>query len=120
MALINCPACQARVSNVAKECPQCGFDLVHGVADEETLRTLRQRRYRDRMYVLKMFSFTAMAIAMIGAIPMLFSYIQAIEASQPAELLSHWGVYLVGVGFVFYALVRVRMLSLKNAHRRGN
>jgi len=71
---------------VARQCPECGFDLVAGLADEETLRKLRNRRYRDRMYVLKMFSFAAMAVAMIGAIPMLFHYIQAIEAGQSAHL----------------------------------
>ncbi len=119
MALIDCPSCNARVSSVASQCPECGFDLAMGMADEETLRTLRNRRYRDRMYVLKMLSFAAMAIAMIGAIPMLFHYISAIEAGTPAQLMDHWGVYLVGIGFVFYLVVRVRMLSLKSAHRRG-
>lgn len=27
MALINCPECQKEISNEAKTCPNCGFDL---------------------------------------------------------------------------------------------
>ncbi len=118
MALIQCPACHRRVSNMAKTCPECGFNLVSGLADEATLQKLRQRQYRDRMYVLKMLSFTAMAIALIGAIPMLFHYIQGIEAGVPVRLVEHWGVYLVAAGFVFYATVRVRMMSLKAAYQK--
>lgn len=120
MALINCPACQARVSSVAKQCPECGFDLAHGTLDEETIQKLRHRRYRDRMYVLKMLSFAAMAVALVGAIPLLFHYIQTIESGMPARLMEHWGIYPVGIGFVFYAVVRVRMISLKNRYRRGH
>ena len=27
MALINCPECNKSVSDTAKECPNCGFDI---------------------------------------------------------------------------------------------
>ncbi len=120
MALIDCPACGARVSSVTRQCPECGFDLQHGMADEAAVQRLRQRRYRDRMYVLKMLSYVAMSIALVGVIPMLWAYIQSLEnGGRAVSLAEHWGIYAVGMGFVFYVVVRVRMVYIKSEYRRG-
>ncbi|GAB4189922.1 MAG: hypothetical protein Tsb002_17400 [Wenzhouxiangellaceae bacterium] len=50
MAIVKCPACGQRVSNVHQQCPQCHADMT--AADAGPLnrrRNLRQALYRARM-----------------------------------------------------------------------
>jgi predicted amidophosphoribosyltransferase len=38
MALINCPECEARISDLAVACPQCGYPLARRQQKAEPLR----------------------------------------------------------------------------------
>lgn len=60
MALIDCPECGERVSNVTRMCPHCGFH--RGEVDEEQLQELQRRKLRDRIYHLKMASYAVMTL----------------------------------------------------------
>ena len=60
MALIDCPGCGKRVSNVTRMCPHCGFH--RGEVDEDQLQELQRRRLRDRLYHLKMASYAVMSL----------------------------------------------------------
>lgn len=119
MALIKCPSCRTQISSVAKACPKCGYskDERHE-ADPEEVKLFLKRKLRDRMYRLKMFSYVAMSIAMIGALPMLYDYIKGIEDSDPIVLKEHWGMYAVGAGFLFYVLIRSLMVYTRSDHKK--
>jgi len=71
------------------------------------------------MYQYKMLTFTAMAIAVIGLVPMLWTYAKAIDYGFNASLLNHWGIYFVMLGFVLYVAVRALMLNTKRNYKVG-
>lgn len=60
MALIDCPACNKRISNLATLCPHCGFQ--RGEVSEDQLREFQRRRLRDRVYHLRMASYAVMSL----------------------------------------------------------
>ncbi|MCX7552900.1 hypothetical protein OS175_03325 [Marinicella sp. S1101] len=118
MALINCPACRTKISSVAKVCPSCGYSKdPEAQADPEQIKLFQRRLFRDRMYKLRMFSYVAMTITMIGALPMLWDYIKGIESAVPIVLLDHWGIYAIAVGFIMYVAIRVFMTLVRRNFR---
>ncbi len=60
MALITCPSCSKRVSDVTNTCPQCGFH--RGEVSDEQLLEFQRRRLRDHVYHLKMSSYAVMTV----------------------------------------------------------
>lgn len=118
MALINCPACRTKISSVAKVCPKCGYSKdAKAEADPEQVKLFQRRIFRDRMYKLRMFSYVAMSITMVGALPMLWDYIQGIEQGETVILLKHWGIYAIALGFIMYMTLRFFMLKVKRNYR---
>jgi len=114
MSLVNCPSCQAKISNKSKQCLKCGLNF-HEITEDDVQRAkkLKFRRYRDRMYVYKMLSFVAIAIATFGAVPMLWKYIRAIDYGFTAQLTNHWGISLIIIGFFLYVFIRILMIVTK-------
>lgn len=112
MSLIQCPSCRKRISSLTTVCPHCHFiyNNKDPNATEEALKQNLRRRYRNQQYRLKMLSFLAMSITMIGAVPMLWSYINAIESGNEASPLKHWGIYPVILGFFMYLIIRIIMM----------
>ena len=107
MALINCPSCRTKISSVAEACPKCGYSRSgEAKADPEEIKLFLKRKLRDRMYLLRMLSYVAMSIAMIGAMPMLWDYIKSLELGQAIDLKAHWGIYAIGAGFGIYMIIR--------------
>ena len=118
MALVNCPACRTKMSSVAKVCPKCNYSRdPEAQIDPEQVKLFQKRLFRDRMYKLRMFSYVAMTITMIGALPMLWDYIQGLEKGQAVILLEHWGIYAIAVGFVMYMVIRAFMLIVRRQYR---
>jgi len=106
------------MSSLAKVCPKCGFSHdPEQEIDPQQAELYRKRRFSQRVYQLKMTSYVAMAIAMIGAIPMLWAYIKGIEQGDNVVLLSHWGSYLVAAGFVLYVVIRIAMILNQKKYR---
>jgi hypothetical protein len=118
MALVNCPACRTKISSLAKVCPNCGYSRdPDAEIDEEQVRLFQKRLFRDRIYKLRMFSYVSMTITMIGALPMLWDYITGIESGSPIEMMSHWGMYAIAVGFFMYLVIRVFMVLVRRSYR---
>ncbi|VAW41998.1 hypothetical protein MNBD_GAMMA01-947 [hydrothermal vent metagenome] len=117
MSLINCPACKNRVSDKAAVCPSCNFSFQQNQDEIERLKVLSYRKYRDKMYKFKMLTFLAVAIAVIGTIPMLWNYAKAVDYGFNANIINHWGIYLVIAGFVMYVVVRILMVIAKRAYK---
>lgn len=113
MSLINCPVCQKKISDKAVECPHCQFSFNQDQDDIERSRIMKFRSYRDKMYRYKMLTFTAIAIAVIGLVPMLWSYAKALDYGFNVKFTNHWGMYLVYAGFAIYIIVRVLMYFSK-------
>ncbi len=120
MALINCPSCNNKISNKTAICPTCDYKFDLSVEELERLKVLNFRKYRDKMYQLKMFTYFAIAIAVTGVVPMFWSYAKAIDYGFNVSILNHWGIYLVVVGFILYVIARVMMLLMKRKHRKSN
>ena len=89
-----------------------------GKADPEEIKLFLKRQLRDRMYKLRMFSYVAMSITMIGALPMLWDYIKGLEVGEAVILKDHWGIYAVGAGFVSYIIIRGIMIRVKSEHKK--
>ena len=115
MALISCPSCQQKISDKVTLCPHCGFDFDQDSSEMERLKILNYRKYRDHQYRLKMIGFVAIAIAMFGVVPMLWDYLKALDYGFQANLINHWGINPVMLGFAIYLIVRI--LMFKNKHK---
>lgn len=66
MAIIQCPACDRRVSSKAPACPHCHEPLAD--LDEDERERLLVRRWRDRIYRARNFTYLAMALVVAGMI----------------------------------------------------
>ncbi len=64
MALINCPGCNERISDVTRMCPHCGVRRAE--LDETQLLEMRRRQLRDRVYHLKMTMYGVMSFFLIA------------------------------------------------------
>lgn len=117
MSLIKCPSCQKQISNKADVCHHCDYSFNQSEDDLQRLKVLNYRKYRDKMYRLKMLTFTAMAIAVLGLVPMLWAYAQAIDYGFNVSIINHWGIYVIMAGFALYVVIRVLMLATKRKYK---
>ena len=122
MSLVNCPACQSKISNKSSQCPNCGLSFDDFSEDDELrAKTLRFRKYRNTMYRYKMLSFVAIAIATFGAVPMIWLYIKALDYGfNDVQLTNHWGINLIVLGFIAYVCIRVLMVVTKMKYKKSN
>ena len=119
MSLIKCPACQNKMSDKAPVCPNCEYSFNQSEGDLQRIKVLKYRKYRDKMFLFKMLTFTSIAIAVFGLVPMLWTYAKAIDYGFNASIINHWGTYLVMAGFALYVVVRVLMLTTKRKYKMG-
>lgn len=109
MALKPCPACGHRVSDQVDECPNCG--LASGAhVDEDTLMREVARRRREKIYRLRMSSYVALTIAMVGVIAYWFGSDGFQSGPGPVALV------LMAAGSVAYFVIRVLTFA---ARRKG-
>lgn len=119
MSLIKCPACRKQISNKVKSCPHCEYSFNQTKEEAVKSKVLNFRRYRDKMYRYKMLTFTSIAIAIFGLVPMLWTYAQAIDYGFNASMTNHWGIYFIYIGFVFFVLIRILMFISKSNYKSG-
>ncbi len=117
MALTKCPSCQNKISSKASSCSHCGFSLVEDEEALDQLRKQKHRLFRNKMYRLKMLSYVAMAITLIGVVPMIWDYVKSIDYGFNASILNHWGVNWVVMGFILYFVIRILMLKTKRDYK---
>ncbi|NIP16862.1 MAG: hypothetical protein GWM87_00905 [Xanthomonadales bacterium] len=110
MAIINCPSCRKKISNVTAMCPYCGFK--RGEVNEEDLQEFERRRLRDRVYHLKMTSYLAITLflAAFGWYWWQSGGFQAMPGKGP--------VVLVALGAVGYLFIRVLLFAATRELRR--
>ncbi len=101
MALVNCPACNKKMSNQAQECPHCKFVLSGDDRTDEELGRRKRERTRKQ---LQMHSLIAMVLFTLGAI--LFYHGTQVKDSWQGP----WGMTILAVGIVLYVVTRIRIM----------
>lgn len=117
MALMTCPSCHKRISDKLSTCSNCGYSFDQDENELERLRVKQFRQYRDRNYRLKMLSYLAIAIALFGVIPMVWDYLKAMDYGFQVNLINHWGINPVMLGFALYVIVRILMIKNKRTYK---
>ncbi|NND45345.1 MAG: hypothetical protein HKN58_08475 [Xanthomonadales bacterium] len=98
MALIRCPGCGQRVSDVLSMCPNCGH--VRGEVDDERLLEFQRRKLRDHVYHLNMTSYVVITVFLGG-----FGWYWW-DTSGFQERASFGPIALLGVSTVAYLAIR--------------
>ena len=110
MAIISCPDCDKNISSHTKLCPYCGFQ--RGEVAEEQLIEFRRRRLRDRIYHLKMASYTALVLLIVA-----FGWF--LVGTGNLQHMSSIGPYvLFSVGSLCYLIIRLYLYRAKAALRK--
>lgn len=117
MSLVKCPSCRNKISSKVKSCPHCSFSFDQDEIEIERIKLIKYRKYRDLVYKLKMLSYLAVVIAMIGIVPMIWDYTQAINYGFIVSISDHWGLYFLELGFVFYIIVRYLLIKAKRQYK---
>ncbi len=60
MAIINCPGCGKKITEISPKCPHCGF--MRGQEEDDRQKELSRRRLRDHVYHLKMTSYAVITL----------------------------------------------------------
>ena len=106
MAIINCPACRAKISSKLASCPHCG----HGARlDEEAKQRLEKHRLQRKLQQISMQNMLAVIVAMAGFY--VFHFQQPAADSLQAKL----SLAAIAIGFIGYIINRVRHFLIKSA-----
>jgi hypothetical protein len=116
MSLTKCPICQKKISDKVKSCPNCEYSFNQSQDEIDQLKVKNFRQYRNQMYRFKMLTFLSIAFAVMGVVPMIWTYAKAIDYGFNASITNHWGIYLVITGFIMYVIIRVMMLNTKRRY----
>ncbi len=100
MALINCPACSARVSSRAETCSNCNAPIANR-NDEASERALARARWNKRKR-LQNLAFLSIVSFMVG-VGLLWSL-----RGEPDSWSFKTGVWLSAAGFFGYAILRIK------------
>lgn len=65
MAIINCPRCGKRISDLSKVCPHC--DLPLGEMSEEDIKQVERQRWSKHVYIARNSAYLGMAALLVGA-----------------------------------------------------
>lgn len=104
MAIIRCPACNRRISSLAKACPHCHEAVVK--LDREERYALARRRWRTQLYRARNLTYLAMGLVVVGTLVWWVAPPQGLvpPVGTPAMLLLGLGLvgYLGGWGWVLW------------------
>jgi hypothetical protein len=107
MAIINCPACQKKVSDKAPQCQHCQLDLKN--IDETQLRSIKRIQTINKSQQLMNWSFIAMLFFCAGVLVIYWKDLQPGSVSYGAAVTS------IVVGVSLYLFARVKMILLKRS-----
>ena len=110
MAIVNCPACSRKVSNVTAMCPYCGFK--RGAESEAQLQELQRRKMRDQVYHLNMVSYVAITLFLVG-----FGWYWW-ASSGFRQPMSGGPFALLGLSTIGYLLIRILLFRARRKLRQ--
>ena len=105
MALIDCPACAKKISDKAKQCQHCGYDL-SDKTPEDHARKQSLLRFQ-RLQSLQNQSLVAMLLFITGFGMMYWG------GARTGDLQHNLAILTSVVGFLWYVVNRVRILIVK-------
>lgn len=107
MALIDCPACNKKISGKAAVCPHCSFAV--GNADaEDILRKARYNKFKKKQSLMTQ-SMVAMLMFIVGFAVIFWG---EPEYNSVQQYLGIGGCVL---GFTWYVINRLRLILLKRS-----
>lgn len=111
MAIINCPNCNRKTTEISSRCPHCGFDRGGEDGDERQME-LKRRQLRDRVYHLNMTSYGVITLFLVA-----FGwYWWDTDGFQAAS--SKGPVILLGLGTIAYLVIRVLLYRARKLLKR--
>jgi hypothetical protein len=105
MAITTCPSCSKPISDKAKSCSHCGFNI--GSATAEDIERKTKLKHYLAMQKLQNQSLFAILLFITG-----FGFMSW-GGSEPGEIQYNMSVGAAIVGFVWYAVNRVRLVLAK-------
>lgn len=108
MAIMQCPECGLKMSDKAAVCDRCGF-VIEGMDPEELER---KRRYQKADAINRLTSQTMLAMLLfVAGIGGVFFFRD--ETSPDPAWQMQVSFVLMGVGFIWYIVNRIRLISVK-------
>ncbi|TDF41404.1 hypothetical protein EYS14_00650 [Alteromonadaceae bacterium M269] len=106
MALIDCPSCNKKISDKAKQCPHCQTDFTNTTAEDaerkQSMSKFKRSQSIQNQSMLAMLMFVAgFALMFMG------------EPPAPDSLKYKGAMACTAIGFIWYIINRVRMIFLK-------
>ena len=102
MALIDCPACNKKISDKAKSCQHCGF-AVANASKEDFVRKQKMKTFNKKQSIQNQ-SMLAMLMFVSGFGLWYWG------GEQPTDLQQNIAVGCSVVGFVWYIINRIRLV----------
>jgi len=103
MAIINCPACNKRISSVATQCEFCKTVFTNDGDEEKLIRMERNKRL-DKIQRLQNFSFLFVMLFAAGVLLMYFG------TNNQSVMMNNWGRVTLAFGFIGYIISRIMLL----------
>jgi len=113
MALINCPSCKQRISDKAKICGHCNFNLTSG----ETINGLSQEQHESKEKLARMKKRNSLQMqAMAGIILFLLGIVlwYFLGGASLTEVSHYIELGTAFFGGLWYLVTRVRLIIFKN------
>lgn len=108
MALIDCPACNKKISDKSADCPHCGFSL-DGASSEDLTRKRNLQKYLKAQKIQTQ-SLIAMLMFVTG-----FGFMYW-GGALPGDLQYNLAVGTAVIGFVWYIINRIRIVLVKKSN----
>ncbi len=105
MAVINCPACNKKISDKAKNCNHCNIGI--GTLDQDQMLAVKIEQRIRKKQTLMNHSFFAM-LMFCGGFLFLFW-----QNAQPGTWQYITSTACAVLGFILYLVTRVRLIILK-------
>jgi hypothetical protein len=105
MAIINCPNCDKKTTELSSRCPHCGFD--RSGEDYERHKEMTRRKLRDHVYHLKMTSYAVITFFLAA-----FGWYWW-DTSGFQHQSSFGPILLLSLGTLAYLVIRVLMFRAR-------
>jgi len=114
MAIISCPSCNQKISDKAKICSNCQYDLVNKSSaqglNEEQLASKKRLAHIKRRYSLQMQAMVSIILVLAGALMWYFG------GRTFSSLADYFSLGLLAGGAVLYLATRVRLIMFKKGN----
>lgn len=105
MAVINCPSCNKKISDKAKNCSHCSVDLT--ALDSEKMASIDRVNRINQGQRLMNYSFIAMLLFCGGFLFMYWDNVTPGSWQHTLAMISS------AIGFIMYIVIRIRLLFFK-------